>query len=213
MSRSSNECQGQDQARRGQPWSTMAILLLCMGPKRPLPSDARATPRFSTGSWGPFPHMTLRLGVSPRWRTHWAVCRVSRIDMLFQLTVFRPLPLTGISNKNALDPALAPSAGASPKPPPDINAILNTLDSQLKTLYAALPARTPLVLFTGHSDPRRMVELNARKSAFESALRLGKTSEEMGTDNRWSAADGRELEAEVEKAKRGLLFMSVKDVS
>lgn len=134
--------------------------------------------------------------------------------MLFQLNVILPLPLTGISNKNALDPVLAaPSAGASPKPPPDISAILNTLDSQLKTLYAALPARTALVLFTGHSDPRRMVELNARKSAFESALRLGKTSEDMGADNRWSAGDGRELEAEVEKAKRGLLFMSVKDVT
>lgn len=101
----------------------------------------------------------------------------------------------------------------APNPSPDIHTILSTLDSQLRALYAVLPARTALILFTGHSDPRRMVELNARKAAFESALRLAKNAEETGPENRWTAADGRELEAEVEKAKRGLLFMSVKDVT
>ena len=58
-----------------------------------------------------------------------------------------------------------------------------------------------------------MVELNARKTAFENMLRMGKNAEEIGKENRWTMADGRELEAEVEKAKRGLLFLSVKDVT
>ncbi|KAG1889870.1 hypothetical protein F4604DRAFT_1876618 [Suillus subluteus] len=43
-----------------------------------------------------------------------------------------------------------------------------TLNNQLVTLYTSLPARTALIIFTGHSDPRRMASLNARKSAFES---------------------------------------------
>ena len=52
--------------------------------------------------------------------------------------------------------------------------------------------------------------LNARKNAFESALRLGKTPEELGPDVRWTSADARELETAVELAKRGLLFLGIK---
>ena len=85
------------------------------------------------------------------------------------------------------------------------------LDARLRELYAALPARTALVIFTGHADPRRMAELNARKSAFESAIRSGKKPEELGPEARWTSADGRELEEEVAKARRGLLFLGVKD--
>lgn len=56
-----------------------------------------------------------------------------------------------------------------------------------------------------------MAELNARKSVFESALRQGKSLDDVGKDNWWSSANGRELEEEVEKAKRGLLFLGIKD--
>ena len=84
------------------------------------------------------------------------------------------------------------------------------LDARLRELYAALPARTALVIFTGHADPRRMAELNARKAAFENALKAGRGVEELGPEARWTSADGRELEEEVEKAKRGLLFLGVK---
>jgi RNA exonuclease 1 len=55
-----------------------------------------------------------------------------------------------------------------------------------------------------------MASLNARKSAFESAIRGGKKAEEIDKADWWTASDGRELEEEVEKAKRGLLFLGVK---
>ncbi|KAL1938459.1 hypothetical protein VTO73DRAFT_11699 [Trametes versicolor] len=103
-----------------------------------------------------------------------------------------------------------PSTPAVSPSPAELRPVLSTLDNQLRQLYAALPARTALVLFTGHADPRRMAELNARKSAFEGALRMGKNVEELGPESRWTTADGRELEEEVEKAKRGLLFLGVK---
>ncbi|GJE92989.1 ribonuclease H-like protein [Phanerochaete sordida] len=99
---------------------------------------------------------------------------------------------------------------AAPAPAADLTGILATLDAQLKALYDALPARTAVVIFTGHADPRRMAELNARKSAFETAIRAGRAAEELG-ELRWTSADGRELEEEVAKAKRGLLFVGVKD--
>ncbi|KAI0365854.1 hypothetical protein BV20DRAFT_982324 [Pilatotrama ljubarskyi] len=119
-----------------------------------------------------------------------------------------------ITSKATGDPPLepAPPPPASELSPAELRPILSKLDAQLRELYAALPARTALVIFTGHSDPRRMAELNARKAAFESALRMGKNVEELGKECRWTTADGRELEEEVEKAKRGLLFLGVKGV-
>ena len=66
---------------------------------------------------------------------------------------------------------------------------------------------------TGHSDPRRMALLNTCKTAFETAIKQGKSEEEMAASpwgGRWTAADGRELEEAVELTKRGLLFLGVK---
>ena len=84
---------------------------------------------------------------------------------------------SGITNRAAPDTVID-AATPSPSPTPkDIQTLLSTLDAQLKQLYESLPARTALVIFTGHSDPRRMAELNARKSAFESAIRAGRTPE------------------------------------
>ena len=111
------------------------------------------------------------------------------------------------------DAPLEPSAQAKVATKKGAEVLLETmaaLDGQLRALYAALPARTALVIFSGHADPRRMAELNARKAAFENALRAGKGGEEVEMEAKWTSADGRELEEEVEKAKRGLLFLGVK---
>lgn len=74
-----------------------------------------------------------------------------------------------------------------------------------------MPPRSALIIFTGHSDPRRMAELNARKNAFETAIRTGKNLDELPKESWWTSANGRELEEEVAKAKRGLLFLGIKE--
>ncbi|KAI0697772.1 hypothetical protein BC835DRAFT_1269867 [Cytidiella melzeri] len=104
----------------------------------------------------------------------------------------------------------APEAG-SVRPPDNIADILSGLDARLNRLYDTLPPRTALIIFTGHSDPRQMAALNVRKSTFETAVRSGKSAEELGLELRWTSADARALEEEVEKAKRGLLFLGLKD--
>lgn len=115
----------------------------------------------------------------------------------------------GITNKTTGEPVV----DSAPTPPEssDISEVLKSLNSRLERLYEALPARTALIIFTGHSDPRTMAALNARKSAFENAIRSGKNAEDLASNERWTSADGRLLEAEVEKAKRGLLFLGIKD--
>ena len=55
-----------------------------------------------------------------------------------------------------------------------------------------------------------MAILNARKSTFESAIKSGKKAEDMDKSEWWTAADGRELEEEVERTRRGLLFLGIK---
>ncbi|KAH9837573.1 uncharacterized protein C8Q71DRAFT_753278 [Rhodofomes roseus] len=114
-----------------------------------------------------------------------------------------------ITPKTSAD--LIPDPDPTPATPVDMDVVLSTLNSQLEKLYAGLPPRTAVVIFTGHSDPRRMSELNARKSTFETALRQGKALDDVGKENWWTTVDGRELEEEVEKAKRGLLFLGVKE--
>jgi len=83
------------------------------------------------------------------------------------------------------------------------------LDERLTRIYEALPPRTAFIVFSGHSDPRRMTKLNSRKAAFEIALRMGMPPTSGPT--MWTTQDGRDLESEVELAKRGFLFLCIKD--
>ena len=71
------------------------------------------------------------------------------------------------------------------------------LDAQLVTFYTSLPARTAVVILTGHPDPRRIASLNARKVAFESAINSGKKAENMDRPEWWEgvAGGGREGQA------------------
>ncbi|KAK7060527.1 hypothetical protein VNI00_001293 [Paramarasmius palmivorus] len=92
----------------------------------------------------------------------------------------------------------------------DIAAAATTLNTQLKALHASLPPRTALIIFTGHSDPRRMSALNQRKNVFENVIRNGTAVQTLQPAEQWSTSDSRSLEEAVELAKRGLLFLGVK---
>lgn len=95
--------------------------------------------------------------------------------------------------------------------PSELAPILSQLNQHLKSLHGALPTRTALVIFTGHSDPQRMSALNARKNAFEGAIKSGKTPEEIAVMGlTWTASDARDLEEAVELARRGLVFLGIK---
>ncbi|PPQ92983.1 hypothetical protein CVT25_000184 [Psilocybe cyanescens] len=117
-----------------------------------------------------------------------------------------------VTPKASADVAVVPATAVDPPPSAaELAPVLTQLNKQLKTLHANLPPRTAIVIFTGHSDPRRMSILNARKNAFDSALKSGKTPEEMSLAGlKWSASEGRELEEAVELARRGLLFLGIK---
>ncbi|KAF8907850.1 hypothetical protein CPB84DRAFT_1767719 [Gymnopilus junonius] len=130
-------------------------------------------------------------------------------------------------------PIPPPSASTDPAPSPEIlSQSLSSLNTHLRALHSALPPRTALIIFSGHSDPRKMSVLNARKNTFEGLLKSGRTPEEImkgghgvgtngtngnglegkgdGVGLRWTMSDARDLEEAVELARRGLLFLGVK---
>lgn len=109
--------------------------------------------------------------------------------------------------------------------PASVEDALKTLNSRLSVIHASLPSRTAFVIFTGHSDPRPMVALQAKRSAFESMMRASvptssndisgsapvePTAATKESAVRWTGADARELEEVVELARRGMLFLSMK---
>ena len=111
------------------------------------------------------------------------------------------------ADTNAADSAAFDKLNLSEGREEAIEEALAKLDKHLSTLHTALPPRSALVVFTGHGDPRRMSQLQARKSAFENAIRGGGLKEGLPAGVTWTMADGRELEEAVERAKRGLLFL------
>ncbi|KAN0141726.1 hypothetical protein V8E53_000188 [Lactarius tabidus] len=109
-----------------------------------------------------------------------------------------------------------------PLPPPDdsngnalFTAVTN-LNDHLTTLHAALPPRTALLLFSGHSDPRSMSTLAARRAEYQASQQVKESgsaaaaAEIEGGAVRWSTADDRALEEAVVRARMGLLFVGVK---
>lgn len=91
---------------------------------------------------------------------------------------------------------------------PSVDETLQRLDGQLRKLYTSLPAYTALCIFTGHSDPRRMAELNRRKIEWDTLTKT-KAPSEVPREEWWTAQDGRELENEVERVKGGLVFFCI----
>lgn len=55
-----------------------------------------------------------------------------------------------------------------------------------------------------------MASLSQRKTKFENDLRAGKRPEDIPKEEGWTAADGRALEEETAKARRGLAFLCLK---
>ncbi|TDL16847.1 hypothetical protein BD410DRAFT_901803 [Rickenella mellea] len=108
---------------------------------------------------------------------------------------------------SSTDPSLAKPPPPPPPSPATLSAAYKTLNTHLSALLSTLPPHTALVIFTGHSDPRPMSQLNARKSVWENEMKKGKKAEEVDREMWWSAGDARRLEEEVERAKRGLVFL------
>jgi len=55
-----------------------------------------------------------------------------------------------------------------------------------------------------------MATLGQRKTKFENEIKAGKKPEDIPKEEGWSAADGRLLEEETGKARRGLAFLCLK---
>ncbi|KAH9965648.1 hypothetical protein BJV74DRAFT_869879 [Russula compacta] len=136
----------------------------------------------------------------------------------------------GATNGDAL-PSASTTSTTTPAAArtPDKNVLFTAvteLNAHLTALHAALPARTAFLLFSGHSDPRRMSALAARRAEYQASQNQNQKMSGSGaavagvgagvgdgsstTAVRWSSADERALEEAVMRARMGLLFVGVK---
>ncbi|KZO93832.1 ribonuclease H [Calocera viscosa TUFC12733] len=83
------------------------------------------------------------------------------------------------------------------------------LNDRLTRLHRSLPKSTAIILMTGHSDPRKIVQLNARKQNWEQQWRKTNDVMQIPKEEWWTSEDDRKLAAEVEKAKAGLGFFCI----
>ena len=125
---------------------------------------------------------------------------------------------TLVADKAARD-AKAETLEVQPSPPDAStgNALFTAaknLNDHLTTLHAALPPRTALLFFSGHSDPRSMSTLAARRVEYQASQQVKQSGSSSAVDGsatvRWSTVDDRTLEETVVRARMGLLFVGVK---
>ncbi len=93
-----------------------------------------------------------------------------------------------------------------------LSQALQSFNDHLQRLHASLPPASALIVITGHSDPRKAINLLARKTQFE---RLYKTLgaegvQKLQPEQKWMTSDDRELEAAAMKAREGMAFFCVK---
>ena len=133
-------------------------------------------------------------------------------------------PTENANHAAAADTPPMPPAAAPPEQNQNDTNILfsavSNLNAQLTALHAALPQRTAFLLFSGHSDPRAMSVLAARRAQYQASRNqnqnaihdsaTGATGADDAAPVRWSTADDRALEEAVARARMGLLFVGVK---
>lgn len=93
----------------------------------------------------------------------------------------------------------------------DVEAALKRFDERLSRIHASLPDNSALILLTGHSDPRPMLQLAARRQKWEKSYR--EKGPEGDHDVQWTTEDDRALEVEVGKTREGMGFFCVKKLS
>ncbi|KAI0248416.1 hypothetical protein BJV78DRAFT_799137 [Lactifluus subvellereus] len=110
----------------------------------------------------------------------------------------------GLKTENPENPSSAAEKAndtgtPQPAPAPDGNVLFSAvtkLNDHLTTLHAALPARTAFILMSGHSDPRTMSALAARRAEYQASQNQSGSVGGVGGSAsavRWSSADERAL--------------------
>lgn len=100
------------------------------------------------------------------------------------------------------------TAGRSPKTDP-ISAY-NQLNDNLAKIYASLPKNTAFIVLSGHSDPRAVTALTAKKNRFDLLYKTGTPLSMMSDEDKWMESDERALLSAVHKVRDGMTFLAIK---
>lgn len=84
------------------------------------------------------------------------------------------------------------------------------LNENLAKIYASLPKNTAFIVLSGHSDPRMVTALTAKKNRFDLLYKTGTPLSTMSNDDKWMESDERALLSAVQKVKDGMTFLAIK---
>lgn len=84
------------------------------------------------------------------------------------------------------------------------------LNAHLAKIYESLPKNTAFIVMSGHSDPRSVTALTAKKNRFDLLYKTGTPLSTMSNDDKFMEADDRALQAAVQRVRDGMTFLAIK---
>lgn len=92
----------------------------------------------------------------------------------------------------------------------DIDAAYTRLNEHIKAIYESLPPNTAFIVMSGHRDPRKVLELSAKKHQFDLLYKTGTLISAMDEATKWTEQDDRLQGTEVAKVREGMSFLAIK---
>lgn len=92
----------------------------------------------------------------------------------------------------------------------DPKAAYSQLNENLAKIYASLPRNTAFIVLSGHSDPRMVTALTAKKNRFDLLYKTGTPLSTMANEDKWMESDDRILLSAVHKVRDGMTFLAIK---
>lgn len=92
----------------------------------------------------------------------------------------------------------------------DVSTAFKQLNDHLSTIYESLPKNTAFIVLSGHSDPRTVTALTAKKNRFDLLYKTGTPLSTMADEDKWMEADDRALLSAVHRVRDGMTFLAIK---
>ncbi len=91
-----------------------------------------------------------------------------------------------------------------------VQQALTNLNSRIDRLHSSLAPNSAFVIITGHSNPRPMLALTAKRQKWERLVKQIGDVEDIPKEERWMSEDDRALETAAAEAREGMAFFCVK---
>lgn len=94
--------------------------------------------------------------------------------------------------------------------PEGLDAAYARLNGHIRDVYESLPINTAFIVMSGHRDPRKVLELAAKRNKFDIMFKTGTPVSKMDAAMKWTEEDDRLQATEIAKVREGMSFLAIK---